>query len=567
MCTRRLFELGGAIAVSLLVAGSALAQLPKEDQKCIDQYNNKLRLVSATAGKDYRKCIKDAGKGAPNAENCLDTDAPGKIAGKAAKVTALYGDKCTGAEVIQQGAATGNAAHTAGPLDLTHDLLGDPVNDATVVSVDKPTAKCQDKLVQRGGQAFTEIIKAQRSCKKNAMKAGTVIDTTTLDATCGTFAQIDAGGKAAAKLAKLASDVGAACTGLTIGSVAPGVCSGAGTANALGICAGVRTKCNACLTLNAADGQSMDCDLFDDGAANSSCFIPGPPIGSHICTLGAGSQIALGTQALPLTLNPTGTVQIACGGTSPAGKAPCACNVQSFGVLVIPSIGDVCINPASCPAGEIDCDGGNAENVDLVADHNIGACTDDATCGSACTAFCGGLGAAYSRLSYGCEGFCQGGTNNNNACTMDSDCAGGACTGAEPPAHAGVCNCTCQGEGLGGAAAAGSLSCQVGTQIDVELPSNGLCDQAMPTIQLAPVCGAVTTATAVGLVQDANNTPAKTIPPIGGVGVAPDVKVGTATSCATMSTSTLTGLKLVGHLGFFDSTLGDIFSTNTFICQ
>jgi hypothetical protein len=563
-------ELGGAIAVSLLIlGGSAMADpLPKEDQKCIDQYNNKLRLVSATAGKDYRSCIKNAAKGTPNADNCLATDGPGKIAGKAAKVTALYGDKCTGAEVIQQGAATGNAAHTAGPLDYTRDILGDPVSDATVVSVDKPTGKCQDKLVQRGGQAFTEIIKAHRSCKKNALKAGTVIDTTTLDATCGTFAQIDSGGKAAAKLAKLATDVGAACTGLTIGTVAPGVCSGAGSANALGLCAAARAKCNACLTLNAADGQSMDCDLFDDNTANSSCFIPGPPIGSHICTLGAGSQIALGTQALPLTLNPTGTVQIACGGTSPAGKAACSCSVQSFSVLVIPAIGDVCINPASCPAGEIDCDGGNAENVDLVADHNIGACTDDHTCGTACNAYCGGLGAGYSRLSYGCEQFCQGGTNDNNACTLDSQCPGGTCTGADAPPHpGGICNCTCQGEGLGGAAAAGSLSCQVGTQIDVELPSNGLCDQPNPSIQLAPVCGAVTTATAAGLILDANNTGGKTIPPIGGVGVAPDVKSGTATSCATMSTSTLTGLKLVGHLGFFDSTLGDIFSTNTFICQ
>ena len=144
--------------------------LPKEDQKCIDQYNNKLRLVSAAAGKDYRNCIKNAGKGTPGAEGCLTGDTPGKIAGKAQKVTDLYavGGKCTGAEPIQQGAAAGNAAHTQGPLDLTHDIFGDPVLDATVVSVDKDTAKCQDKMEQRSGQAFTEIVKAHRSCKKNA---------------------------------------------------------------------------------------------------------------------------------------------------------------------------------------------------------------------------------------------------------------------------------------------------------------------------------------------------------------------------------------------------------------
>ena len=312
----------------------------------------------------------------------------------------------------------------------------------------------------------------------------------------------------------------------------------------------------------------MNCDIFDDTVANNSCG-GGLNVGTHTCTLAAGSSIQLGTQALPLGLNPTGTVQIACGTTDGAGKAACGCNVQSFGVLVIPAIGDVCINPATCPSGEIDCDGGNAEDVDLVADHNIGTCTNDTTCGTTCNAFCGGLGAQYVRLSYGCEGFCQGGPNNNNACTMDSQCTGGACTGAEPvvPSHAGKCNCTCQGEGLGSPAAAGALSCEVGTQINVELPSNGVCDQAIPTIQLAPVCGAVTTTNAKGLVNNANNTPAKTIPPVNGVGTAPETITGTGITCGTMSTSTVTGLKLVGHLGFFDSTLGDIFSTNKFICQ
>jgi len=196
MCTRRLFELGGAIAVSLLIAGSALAQLPKEDQKCIDQYNNKLRLVSATAGKDYRKCIKDAGKGAPNAENCLDTDAPGKIAGKAAKVTALYGDKCTGAEVIQQGAATGNAAHTAGPLDLTHDLLGDPVNDATVVSVDKPTAKSRRErswLVRMGPPRTTRSSVERASKRRGYTRPATLAAACSSGSRCGSACRCGSG--------------------------------------------------------------------------------------------------------------------------------------------------------------------------------------------------------------------------------------------------------------------------------------------------------------------------------------------------------------------------------------
>jgi hypothetical protein len=39
------------------------------------------------------------------------------------------------------------------------------------------------------------------------------------------------------------------------------------------------------------------------------------------------------------------------------------------------------------------------------------------------------------------------------------------------------------------------------------------------------------------------------------------------TDGATLATSTTTGLKLVGGLGFFDSTLGDILSAQTLVCQ
>ena len=570
MCSRRLFTLGGGIAVTLLVASSVFAvPLPSADQKCIDGYNNKLRLVSQTAGKDYRKCIKDGGKGTPGVEGCVATDGPGKISGKATKVSDLYtAMKCTGAEVIQQGATNGINAHVNGLKGLTHDIFGDPINDLTVVSVAKDLAKCQDKAIQRSGQALTEIIKAQRKCKKDGMKAGTIISTATLDATCGTFAQIDAGGKALAKLTKLGTDVTAACATAVPATDFPGKCSGSTPAN-LGTCLQAAARCRACAILNEADGQSINCDSFDDGAVNGSCFIP-TNVGSHTCTLAPSSVIALGTQALPLGLSPVGSININCGSTTPNGKAACSCDVVSFGTLVITAIGDVCISPASCPSGEIDCDGGNSENVDLVADHNIGACANDTACSTACDAHCAGLGANYTKIAYGCEGFCNGGTNNNNPCTSDSQCPGGQCAGAEPVtvSHLNTCNCTCQGESLGGASPAGSLACEVGTQINVELPTNGICgDVIPPTIQLPPICGAVTTTTATGHVQNANRTAAKTIPPIGGVGTSPATSTGVGLACNTIASSTLTGLTLVGHLGFYDSVLGDIFSSNSFTCQ
>ena len=81
------------------------------------------------------------------------------------------------------------------------------------------------------------------------------------------------------------------------------------------------------------------------------------------------------------------------------------------------------------------------------------------------------------------------------------------------------------------------------------------------------MCGGVTSTTATGGVKNANNTGGKTIPPIGGIGTAPATQNGVGIDCNMASTSTLTGLTLVGHLGFYDSVLGDIFSANKFVCQ
>jgi len=288
-----------------------------------------------------------------------------------------------------------------------------------------------------------------------------------------------------------------------------------------------------------------------------------PVNGTHNCTLnGAMSSISLTTQALPLTFAANGTLTFSCGAVAGDGTAPCTCDVVSFAPIVIPSIGDVCVNPAGpCPAGKIDCDGGTPVGTDVVADHNIGTCTSNAGCLASCASTCTGMGAAYSPLLTGCEGFCQGGSNDEAACTNDSQCPGGSCVGGEPVQHAGTCNCVCAAGGVGGASSAGGLGCNLGVQIDVELPSDGDCLDA-DTIKLPALCGPVTTQTSTGILRDANNTAAKTIPS-GGVSTAS----GTNISCATLFASTTTNMKVVGALGFFDSTLGDIFARLTFTCQ
>ena len=286
-------------------------------------------------------------------------------------------------------------------------------------------------------------------------------------------------------------------------------------------------------------------------------------IGKAVCTLTTGSELFLQTQALPLTLTPTGSFSIDCGAPGAGGTAACACELIQFDAVVIPAIGDVCVNPAAgCAPGLVDCDGGSPIDVNLNADHDIGDCTSNAACATACDAHCASLGTGFARQSFGCEGHCQGGTNDAAVCTRDSECPGGQCPGGEPVGHANTCNCVCAGDNLGDAARAGGLYCNLGTQINVELPSSGACGDQPVTIQLPPVCGGVTTETSTGVVNDANNSTGVTIPATG-----PESVDGVNLTCDALKAKTITGLTLKGQLGFFDSTLGDIRSRNTFVCQ
>lgn len=287
-----------------------------------------------------------------------------------------------------------------------------------------------------------------------------------------------------------------------------------------------------------------------------------PPLGEVECNLGEGSELFLQTGALALPLAPTGSFSIACGETAEDGTASCECNLIEFGPVVIPGLGDVCVNSAAgCAPGVIDCDGGAPLDVDLDADHNIGTCSTNEACQTACDAHCASLGAGYASQSHGCEGWCLGGENDGAECLNDSDCPGASCPGRDPVTHFNTCNCTCAATGIGDAARAGSLQCNLGTQIDVELPSNGICGDTA-TIKLAPVCGNMTTENSRGVIRNANDEAGTTIPFRGAESVD-----GTNVTCEQFQAETIAGLKLVGQLAFYDSALGDIRSRNTFICQ
>jgi hypothetical protein len=539
----------GASALVLLAGSSAYAQLLSADQKCIDGYNNKLRLVSQQAGKDYRKCVKDAGKGTvADPEVCVATDAPGKIAGKVAKVTDLYTlGKCTGAEVIQQGAPAGSTAHIDGVQNLTRDLFGDPIT-TNIVSPGKAEAKCTDKAIQRATQAFTESVKTFRKCKKDGMKAGAIVDEATLEAACMTPTIPDPSGKIAGKVAKMITDVTANCTS-SQSTLFPGLDAGCHASGAaLAQCIDTRIHCRVCETLNEADGMNRDCDLFDDGLGNGSCGLV-----LHKCVLdvvpASDSQIQIHIAALPVPL------VFGLGGALDIGGAgsAAACEIQSLNPVNIPAIGFVCISPASgCANGVRHCGpgAGPALGVDVQSDGNDGVCTSDADCAFQAAAAC----APDAVLSASCTGYCSG--DGTTVCANDADClpANGACNGPDGvrPANGDICQIACIDTAAHGPSDPGDLQCNLGSDLVVE--SGSPCNGTDIIIDVGETCIPVSTQRATSLISDANFSPGSFVPNPPNVN---DLS-GAPVACATMDGSTVTGLIGVGAVNFFGSALGDL---------
>jgi len=283
--------------------------------------------------------------------------------------------------------------------------------------------------------------------------------------------------------------------------------------------------------------------------------------------------LLLALQLAQLGVLPIGSIDIDCGAVDPlTGQSVCSCEVASINAIPLLGIGDVCVAPSGpCESGVLACNGGLALDLDTVADHNIGECTSNASCSSQCDAFCATQGSDYAPLSFTCEGFCQAGPNAEVSCTEDVECPESNCPGKEPAQggpHTGACNCTCGAEGLGGAAPAGSLSCNLGLAISVERDGDLICGNQPegPDIILSPLCGGLTTTLGTGFVDHANNGTKRkaTIPKRSD---APLEGEGTGVSCDNFASGNLTGLTLTGDLVFYDSSLGDILTRTTFACQ
>lgn len=473
--------LGGALILG--ATDASLAELGKDEQKCLDTYLNKMRLVSAARNKENRRCIKSALKGKPpgagDVDGCLDLDPRGKVAKKIDKAfdaTEIPNGKCdpvVGTPVPAVGhifsdSGTGADAHVAGAVALARGIFDDPIFEGPLNA--SGSGKCQDRLFQRAHQIFDAKMKEFRKCAKAGMKAGTIVDNATLEAVCMSSPGIpDPKNKIQKKIDKLTAAISQLCLVGPFGPIpvaigTPGECAGEASWADAAACLERLVECKVCRTLNVANNTSRDCDLFDDGLPNDSC--------QHYCGDGEIDPL-LGEE---------------CDGSDDAA-CPAACQFDC-------SCGSYCGDGQHDPELGEECDGG-----------------DDAACPGACQSDCScapGIGAHQCTLSS------ASGLTAHAVLPLPSMPLSGAIEvscGATGPTGSAPCTCDvqtpfapisfaglgwlCIGPPASGACASGRIDCDGGDPLGVDVNGNRNIGSCTSNADCAADCAALCSPQAV----------------------------------------------------------------------
>jgi len=269
----------GAVLVGIVIGmGTAVAQTQnKDEQKCLNAINKDTGKVGAKQGKENAACVKAATKGAATAA-CLTDDVKMKVANAKAKTVADETAKCTDLPGFgYTGAAAGNTAAQDEEIALFVDVYG-TVDPTGVISTDSLVGGCQRAVTKGLEKIVAAKWKQFVSCKKTALKSG-ADDIGDLEGCLSgdpNSIAADPKGKIAKKQTKLSDTVTSKCAGVTVATTFPGACASTPLAG-LAACLDERAECRVCRALNAIDGLSVDCDLFDDGLMNASCTNP-PPV-------------------------------------------------------------------------------------------------------------------------------------------------------------------------------------------------------------------------------------------------------------------------------------------------
>ena len=269
--------LAALAALAIAVAAGAEPQSPVQ-QRCVLEVNKRAAGVAKAASKRGVWCHKAKSTAklvGPTWSQCVDSDlADGKTARAAAKVWTGRTKKCDDAELptlaftaLDESAAD---ALSQAALDQTRKLGEDVLRLPAVVVLkdrDPASAKCQAEVVKRTFKLYDLRIKEANEAKKAALALGAGSDAEIGAAITGAW---DGSTKGASATLKLLARAEKKCEELAPTFIFQGVCAGATIAD-VATCAAERTRCRACLMLEAVDGLALDCDAMDDATVNLSC--------------------------------------------------------------------------------------------------------------------------------------------------------------------------------------------------------------------------------------------------------------------------------------------------------
>ncbi len=388
------------LAVGMMVGlvgfpfADASAALTKDEQNCINALNKRGRLLSKTVAGDVNACVKDFAKGnIADADACATSDPKDKVAKATANTDKDWMKKCLDKGVVPlpfgpSGPAAVNGASLTKEANIIGRIFGTLNAEIITEAVDKDISKCQQKIIKN-------LLKCQDvkqleylKCKKFALKEGKdplpagAMSASELQDAClgvGAVAQPDAKGKIAkacnlvgVKPDKIRADLQKQCLD-KVGNLDMfdgNECAGAtGSVDDMATCIDTIVECEICNWANTTDNLVRDCDLFDNGVADTSCAAPAASCPSTLTfstsvpggTCGRINDDAAGTGTDLTPGGELGGAILACGslyiGGGISGQPPSAVPESSTQVVAVTDGSDpnACVLGPSAGTGPLDC--------------------------------------------------------------------------------------------------------------------------------------------------------------------------------------------------------------------
>lgn len=269
------------LLATLAFSGPALAQSQsKEQQTCINYLNNGMAKISSTQLKAVAKCANDYAKdkGVTNPESCAQTST--KVSAARTKIEAGETAKCPTPPTLGPTLAATVANEAANsPLYFMAGLFGSLETNLVKCS-DAPEddgCKCQSTVIKTSSKLWNFYAKGFNKCKKTGLKAEgaeQIVDNPGLGACLVDPATFDPKAKHAKLLEKAKTAVAKGCSSMVTNPLPYSFECANKTGDALATCLDERARCYVCVMISYVDGMNLydECDTFDDGAGNGSCF-------------------------------------------------------------------------------------------------------------------------------------------------------------------------------------------------------------------------------------------------------------------------------------------------------